>query len=259
MSLKTSKGYIGIGKQTTKGIPVAPDFYVKYLDDSDASEFLTSALREGGDDENLKTIIKNLHQTKFSYNMRCYPEMITYFLAYFLGADSLSGAGDPYSHTITRLSDGRPWITIRKKLDTNIVWQMLDSKIESIEISGEAGKEIMMKIDGQAIDSAIDTTEYSPSYEDNAPFVFYMGEGIFSIDGSGSCNFKSFSLKVTITSDEQQTCKVKLKDLADLKIDVEFSADLIVDDTTDFWKKVIFNNTNNISNDLLYSKCINRV
>lgn len=250
--LRTNDGYIGIAKQTAKGTPNAtPDMYIKFIEESGAVNFETMDLREAGDGEFVGESIKTLHTEEFGFKFYARPENLTYILGYFLGKDTVVGASDPYSHTLIRLTNGRKWLTIRKQLDTAIIKQYDDCKIYSIEINGEAGKPIEVTVTGKALTSKIDTTADTPSYEDNTPFVFSDTCGIgFTIDTATNNNVKSFNIKIELTTEELQTSCITINDIPDLQFNLDFSTELLVENTTDFWKKVNYNNTTSISSDL---------
>jgi hypothetical protein len=256
MSIITSKGYIGIAKQGAKGsVNNTPDIFVKYLEESFQPEFDSTFDREGGDDENIVTGIKNLHKEKFSFKFKARPQIMSYIMTWLLGKDTVSGTGDPYTHVITRDSvNGRKWLTIRRRINTSYVLVYQDCKIESVTIEMEAGKSAMVTVEGNALTVTQDTTNDTPSYESIKPFVFYHGEGAFSIDGAVSSDIKKLTMKITVASQEgYQTDGLILADLPDLKLDGEFTAEFFAT-ATDFFKKSVFNNTTTIAEAIYQGK-----
>jgi len=53
-----------------------------------------------------------------------------------------------------------------------------------------------------------------------------------------------------LTTEELQTSCITINDIPDLQFNLDFSTELLVENTTDFWKKVNYNNTTSISSDL---------
>lgn len=239
MSLKSNEAYIGIGVQGAKGTPNAtPDMYVKFLDGTFPTEFDAEHLRESGDDELIGTSVKNQHREKFSFNCIARPEVCAYLFSYLLGKDTISGASDPYTHTIIRsAANERAWLTIRRKIDTNIIQQLEDCRIEKITVTGEAGQKIMLAVEGNALTSSKDTSEDSPVYETHKPFTFYHSNGAFTVDSGVDSNIKAFSVEVMVSSQQgMQTDDILLADLPDLKLDINFSASFYAQNTTRYYK-----------------------
>ena len=242
--LITNKGYIGIAKQTGKGSAAATsDIFIKYLDESFKTERNTTPLREGGDGEMVVTQILNVHKEKFQFKVIARPRIAAYLFAWILGEDTKSGGADPYTHVLTRSVGGRCWLTIRRKLDTNVIQKLTDCKIEKITFEGEAGKECIFTVDGIGLSSAIESSEETATYETMRPFVFYHGHGRFKVESAATSNIKKFSVQYGIKSQEgMQTDNFLIEDLPDLMIDGDVALDLYASDTT-FWKKANYNNT----------------
>ena len=243
MTVKTNKGYIGIAKQTAKGTPAASsDYFFKYLEANFPPEMDTTPFREGGDDEQIGTVVKNLHKEKFTIKFLGRPLGLAYAWAWMLGADAVTGTGDPYTHVITRLTDSRPWLTIYRKLDTGVVVRYTDCKIETITCEAEAGKEWNITIEGNALTSKVLTAEETPSYEESKPFVFYHSKDNYVLDGVATSNIKKVSVKVSVMSQEGfQADDLLLADLPDIKLEGELQLELFAGSTAN-WKKANYNN-----------------
>lgn len=253
----TNEGIIGIASQTAKGSAnTTPDIYAKFVEGAFPEEMEVTHLRESGDDELIGTSIKNSHMVKFSFKVLARPQITAYLFAYLLGKDTTSGGSDPYTHTIIRsATNGRAWLTIRRKVTTNVTQQLTDAKIEKITIEGEAGKEMYLNVEGNAITTAIVAAEDTASYESGKPFTFYHSNGNFEIEsGLATDDIKSYSIGVTVKSQEGMlTDDYKIADLPDLQLDIDFSAVLFAESET-FWKKANYNNTTAMSEDLYTSQ-----
>lgn len=243
MSIKTNDAYVGIAKQTAKGTPAATsDMFVKYSEANIMPEIDTTPLREGGDDEQVATVVKNTHREKFTIKSVARPQLVAYWYAWFLGADAKSSTSDPYTHELTRLAGGRAWLTIFRKIQTGSVMRYTDAKIESITCEAEAGQPWMITIEGSSLIPLEQTAEEVPVVETTQPFVFYDSEGAFNLEGVTS-DIKKVSVKMTVASQAgMQTDALTIEDLPDLKIDGEVSLELYVADKTRFMK-ANYNNT----------------
>ena len=249
MSIKTSDAVLGIAAQVAKGTPNAvPDVFAKYLEgDSAVHEMETTALREGGDDEQIGTFTKNMHKVMFTFKIKARPEIITFLIAWLLGKDVLTGATDPFTHTMTRLADGRKYLTVRRKIETTKTEQIEDAKIEKISIESEAGKEVEITVEGQGLRSTILAAEDTPVFEVESIFMFYHGVNSYVLDGVTERCIKSFAINIQVTSqDGLQSDEVTMKDLQDLMLDIDWSADLFADND-DRWQKANYNNGTAIS------------
>lgn len=244
--LKSSKGYLAVSDQAEKGTPIAysaAKYYLKYLEESFQTEADVMHQREGGDDELLVTSIKNLHKEKFSFKAYARPELIAYLAAWILGADAKSGSSDPYTHVLTRVSDGRKYLTFHRKLDTAVVQKLWDAKIESLTMEMEAGKPVTLTVEGSACNSIIETSTGTESYETDKPFVMYHGDGAFSLDGAVQASVRKATIKITVKSQEGlQSDGLGIEDLPDLQCDIDVSLELYAESTA-FFKKLNYYNT----------------
>ena len=255
MSVKTNDGYLGIAVQANKGSAVATStFFVKYDEANLVPEMDRTPLKEGGDDELINTVVKNSHKCPFSFKAIARPQMLAYLYAAILGADTKSGTGDPYTHELTRLAGGRQWLTLYRKVATGVVVRYTDAKIEKIMIEADAGKEVVVTVEGNALSPDILTAEETESYEAGKPFVFYDGEGRYKLGNVATSDIKKFSVSVSILSqDGYQTDGLLMADLPDLKMEIDVAIDLFAGSTAR-WKNANYNNTNAESKTLFGEK-----
>lgn len=241
MGVISNDGYIGIAKQAAKGsFVMAPDVYVKYQEDTFQPENEVAFLREGGDDELIGAAVKNMHLEKWGFKCLARPDITAYLIAWLLGADDITGTGDPFTHVFTR--DVRDWLTIRRLIAPGQIQILTDAKIESITFEMEAGKEVVLTVEGNALSAKLDTTVDVPSYDTGRPFTMYHGNGRFKFETSINSSIRKLTVKIMVASQEgMQTDDLVLNDLPDLKLDVDVSTEVFVDNI-DFWKKSIYNN-----------------
>jgi len=228
-----------IGKQSGKGTTATPNITIAFLDDGFNTGQQINSLKSGGDNEYHLDTVKMEHRENFSFTVNARPDIVTYLSGYILGTAAISGAGDPYTHTITR--GERPWLTVERKLNSTVTQRLTDAKIENYTLSGESGQPVKLTIDGNALTAQIRTTALTPACDTESPLMFYDGSGRFKIDTTIDENIKSFEIKVNVNSggglrDDQ----FLIVDLPDFNYSVECSAEL---NTTNFdrWQKITYN------------------
>jgi hypothetical protein len=257
--LISNNGYIGYGKQSVKGTAVTPQIYLNFLEESFKPEFEITPLREGCNDELIKEQTKNLHKEKTGAKVYARPNITAALFSYLLGTVSVTDMTAYYLHEIIRNSaNKRPWLTMERNFGgaSGTTIEYKDAKIESITIEAEAGKEVSITDEGNALTSRNDATASTPSCETERPFMFWHGCGTYFVNGSQVAEIKKFSIKVTITSQEglQGDC-IELIDLPDLKMDIEVTFDLWAADLAN-WKKVNYNNQTTPQTDLFEGSII---
>lgn len=225
MAISTAFGYLGIGKQTAKGTAVSPSLFIRYKDKDINPSYETEFHHEGGYGRDvgygLKT--KHVHDGRFSFLAR--PETVGFILHAALGADSIAGTEDPYTHTITP-ADTIPWYTIETgedKGNNTLIERIKDCKINSVTISGEAGKPVLVSVDFLGIEATKETTASSDTYEADDPFVFY--QGTFTVDSGATTNITKFDITINNNVGDIQTDEVHRNDMVALsrEITAEFT------------------------------------
>jgi hypothetical protein len=136
--LISNNGYVLFGRQTVKGTAVSPSAAVSFQSESFDTMQSVNTIVDDAQGNNL-SYIRDAQREQFGFDVYARPNICAYLIGYLLGTDSVAGAGDPYTHTITRADLGRKWMTMYRKLDTGVVQRLTDAKIESLSIRGSAG------------------------------------------------------------------------------------------------------------------------
>ncbi len=241
-SILSNEGYLGLAKQSAKGSAASsPDIFIKYLEGSTVPEITRSEIREGGDDELLNTVVKTQHKEKITFKVLARPRITAYLYAWLLGEDSVTGSEDPWTHELTRSSGKRCWVTVERMIKTGTIITYTDCKIESIQAEAEAGKEVTLTVEMVALTSVVGSSAETPTYESEAPFMFYDGNGAYSLDGVVTQLIKKFMFKHIITSqDGYQTDGILMADYPDLKLDIQIGLELYTEAVTN-WQKANYN------------------
>lgn len=132
-------GYLGFSRETTQGTPVAPASFVKLR----KQMFMISQEFEdirNGNVEDINNSVKKFLSYKGAFQTYLYPDEGGRLLTGALGKDVVSGAGDPWTHTITLL-DALPFYTFEADFNSDqIIDRITDCKIDTFKLTAQAGE-----------------------------------------------------------------------------------------------------------------------
>ena len=238
MPISSNAGYLMMVKQTAKGTATAPTIAIPFLDESPNINIDSEIMRNSEDTALDLVMIKRTDSVGFSCYAR--PNITAYLLAYLFGADTKSGVSDPYTHIITKLDQGRAWLTLERCLHTSMQQRLYDYKISKVSVSGQSGKPIKLTIEGESLNTVLRTTVLTPAYESGKPFYFYDGSGRFSYAGSVIDTINSFDITMSIDSlGGLQNSEYGLLDLPDFSFDTSVELGFINDSFTN-WKNIAY-------------------
>ncbi|MGE4334581.1 MAG: phage tail tube protein [Pigmentiphaga sp.] len=108
----------------------------------------------------------------------------------------------PYSHILMPGDYGdMTWLSIERSIADQIVERMIDCRIASVQLVGEAGLPLRVTVNYLGITSQKLAAAQTPTYETEMPFVFHQGSYTEdAVDRSGS--FRSFNLTIQNVFDE---------------------------------------------------------
>lgn len=132
---------------------------------------------------------------KYDMNFSCFarPDIAAFLFAMLLGSDEVSGAGDPYTHTITPHASTIPWVTVERYVQgLSLVERVTDCRIQQIEVSGESGKPVTLAVQLRGIEGSIEASPGTATYETSMPFVFF--NGTYTVDGSETALIRDFRI-----------------------------------------------------------------
>jgi len=113
-----------------------------------------------------------------------------------LGADAVTGAGDPYSHEITHAAS-LPWITWWSHLGGLDFEEVSDTKISQLVISGESGQPLRLAATVMGIRPRHQTAEETTvALETGDAPVFYDGDGALQLEGAAVASIGSFTCTI---------------------------------------------------------------
>lgn len=124
------------------------------------------------------------------------PKSLAALLYGILGADSVTGAGDPYTHELTHATD-LPWITWWSHLAGADFEEVSDTKISQLVISGESGQPLNIALTVEGIRPRAQTAqEATADVEIGDAMVFYDGDGALKLEGAAVASIGSFTCTI---------------------------------------------------------------
>lgn len=197
MPLASNVGYLGIGKQSAKGTGVAPTKFVPWIEEAPMSgEIDLYEQREGGYGQDLALALKVKQRHDGTFRLLARPSIAPNLLAWLLGADSVAGIADPYTHTIT-FADDPPWLSIERQIGsgTNLIERITDARLSRIVVRGTEGEPVILEAFYAGLSAALQTAAATPAYEAGAPYLFF--HGTFTLDAVDvSARVRSFTLTI---------------------------------------------------------------
>jgi hypothetical protein len=117
------------------------------------------------------------------------PDILAYICWLYFGQESVVGAGDPYTHTITPGTNGGFWSTWWKRVGQNVILRQKfgDCRMGGLTIEGSTGAKVvrvtpsMISLNAGVVYAAPDPATAIP-VED--PFLYTEGRGTFDINGT---------------------------------------------------------------------------
>ena len=200
---------LGIAKQTAKGVAAAAAAYRLLLAGGDIGPVRTvSALEETGG--------TRMRTRSFLAGVRAEgePEMFVRddfigLLAYLaFGAQAISGAADPWTHTLTMVN-AQPWFTVWRMLGDTLYERFVDCKVSRFAIHSEAGQAVrailgIVGLTPQNKTSAGYAGEVIIAASDGPAFVHAHGQGALSIEGAPVTSIEMLDVNLTEGAAVQQ-------------------------------------------------------
>ena len=126
------RSYLGFGFETTKGTGVAPTKFVPYVEAIDFAHGQDmTQVREGGDGPYVARTVKNFYGPSHRFAVALRPDLTAAVYAALLGDDTVTGAADPWTHTITADPDV-DWLTIERNIADDITERHVDAIISEV-------------------------------------------------------------------------------------------------------------------------------
>jgi hypothetical protein len=228
-----ARNYVGIGKQISKGTGVAPTQWAPYLPSVDLDHQLSvQKLFEasGGYRPTYTEKISEIPTGKFP--ILCRPSFTARLAAYLLGSDTVSGAADPFTHTIIAdlVTD---YLSIEQNLADEAIERFVDAAVAELVFSVDPSTRAI-RCTGTWIGTnpSFQGAATAESYESANPFL--ISDGVFTLDGAGSSNIQGFTLTVRfvyampLINDVIAAHLIKVRHEVDLEL-IQLATDIALD------------------------------
>jgi hypothetical protein len=193
----SADGYLGIGLQSAWGTGVAPDEFSYYRSVSPDYKIEHELIREGGAGRDKFWGWKKAVDLDGSIDTYLRPDFGAALLTYALGDDAITGASDPYTHTITPSGSGLPLSIEFPYGEASSAIDFVrveDAVLETLTIGADTGSPATAKAEWKGCNISFPTTA-SPTYETDDPFTFW--EATFNVD-STAVTAKITKFEITI-------------------------------------------------------------
>lgn len=234
------RNYLGFAKQTAKGSAAAPTVFIPYAGAVDAGHGLDGDdVREAGSGFYVGRTRKTKHDPTGTFEMAGRPSTLGKMSAWFLGADTISGAG-PYTHALTPAASNT-WVTAERCLQDELIERFVDAQLKKLTLSGEGGGDLMAAFEWESLTAAWQASATAETYEAVDPFQ--QDEATYTVDGSAATNVASWKVELEWKVDEDvRLSKVTRDQLPKLTLAATITLKQLMLDTLDY-RKVTFGST----------------
>ena len=205
-SSSAAVNYWGAGKETTKGTGVAPTVFVPYQGDVDLDHAMgEKTIHEAGVGPYASRNMKQKHDPGGKVGAAWRPSTFGKLAAWFLGADTISGAG-PYTHTCTP-AESLTHLTVEQNLNDEAIERFVDCYLKGLSVEGKGGDDLMATVDWFGFTPDWRAAATTDTYETGISGVtpggpFRMNEGVYTVDGSAATNVQEWKIDWSWKFDE---------------------------------------------------------
>lgn len=240
--------YLGLAKQAAFNTPLAPTVFPRWLDGSGVEpDARFEELPEGDGSQDMSLIFKSkqLWKPKVVFYPRAVEVGHILLAALGSGADTVSGAADPYTHTMT-IQDAPVYYTVELGMTdpavTNpnkLIVRVQDCIVTQLDIEGEANRPLKVTAEYVGRKATLQSTPATVTLE--AADCLRFVNGVFTIDGT-DLSARITKFKITMNrgvDDDIMTNEITPKDFiwGSRKITIDFE---LLYNSNDFFRKVYF-------------------
>lgn len=203
LSPADNRSYVGIGKQSAKGTGVAPTLFAAYVGQiTFGHNPAVRPIHDAGGGEVIARQVRDIVQPQIQFGMPLRPSAAAQLAAYFLGADSVAGAADPYTHTITS-AIAQVWLSLERNQADEVIERLVDAYLTEMVLNiakRDSGPESMMVVTAGALNAEYQAGATVESYETLRPFL--RSDATWIVDGSAATNVQEATFTFRWVTDE---------------------------------------------------------
>lgn len=232
-SLNSSRGYLGIGKQSAKATPQTPTRFLKCTDvDFKKVEKLIDGKPEVSPAARSKSFMHAgpVHYEGTVKAELLRPESFPMLLLAAGFADTKTGAGPEYKHTFA-VADALSWLTFEDSIDATLIRQYSDAVVDKLSFKVAHGEAMSLVANILAItETKVSATAV---VEETGP-VLTFDEAVITFDGASTLPFGSvqFDFDNKCSNDEYYLGSRKLLDITPKRRDLGFTGEVRLANTT---------------------------
>lgn len=225
--------------QSAKGTPAAAPLYgvrlaggtlpAPTMDVQDFEETTGGQMREGA--------YLAGYQVEGAPEVYVPPNALTALLYAALGTVDTTGAGDPYTHVITKALT-QPWLTFwTMQADpdghpTGIIERFTDCKVSQLALSGESNRPLRAAISIMGLTSHYLSADPALTLETTNRFMYYDGNGALDLEGAAVPSMRSFTVTINRNGQFIPGASVNPVDVSEGLAEIEMTAVRLLSDWT---------------------------
>lgn len=199
-----SRNYLGVGKQTVKGTGVAPTYFMAYVEQIDFGHNVAiRPVRDAGGGQYIARQVKDIYAPASRGALPIRADIGAAMMAYLLGADSVAGGADPYTHTITPANSPAVWLSLERNIADDLIERVVDAMVVEVELDyrkRDSGPELMEMVSFQGLAPVRQVSAATDSYESRRPFI--RSDCTWTIDSAAATNVESARIRLGWRVDE---------------------------------------------------------
>lgn len=235
----TRRGSLGLAKEATKGVAVAPTYWCPYVTMSFHDKIDSAAESQGmGVIADQDSFFVTMTMGEGDVESQLYDQALGYIFSSLLGAAPSTGGSNPYTHTFTLSNTNVPQTLTLAWHDPDRDYLFPNAVVESLNISVDAGGIVTYKIHFKS-KTARNWSTLTPSFTTlGAKFlhqhlIFKLAAATASLGAASAISLKSLDLTIDRnTIFDQVMGTAEPEDMLSKEISVEGALQLNLEDDT---------------------------
>lgn len=232
------QNYVGIGKEVSRGTPVAPTQWGAYISgvDLDAGMDL-NPIKEAGVLGAVTYTEKAGHMPAGAFEILARPSISGRFAAYLLGNDSVGApVSTVYPHTLT-WDSATDYLSVEQNLNDEAVERFQDAVINEITWTCNRDAPVLrMKSSWLGGAPTFSSSPTAESYETETPWL--LSEAAFTIDGAGATNVIGFEITTRTLYGVEKLASVTPVYMVKLGKEIDLTIETVLDAVNTGYREV---------------------